>query len=221
MRTISTPRDAHVSPNLVRWGAVFAGTLISLGFFALVSTLWLALSYNDTSDWVSGNLPWFLGATAVSALFLAGLLSGFLSGVRGAGAGLLNGLTAWGLLFITSVLTVVPGLTAITMNLGAGLGSGSNAVGTVGGGLTAESAVWTTFWSLLAGAVVAALGGIVGGAAKRQPKITDAEVRGQHESKRDADDRVYPVEPVTSVTVQRPAEDRVSTGIGTEETRRH
>lgn len=54
----------------------------------------------------TGNLAWFLGGTAVTALFLAGLLSGFLSGVRGAASGLTSGLTAWGLLFVACVLTV-------------------------------------------------------------------------------------------------------------------
>lgn len=198
MRNTLGSREAQVAPNLVRWGAVFAGTVISLGFFALASALWLAIAYSDaavdTSGPVSGNLAWFLGGTAVAALFLAGLLSGYLSGVRGAGSGLLNGLTAWGLLFIASVVTVVPGLTAITTNLGAGIGLGTNAlsgsVGQGGGGVTAESAVWTTFWSLLIGAVVAALGGIVGGAAKRKAKVADTDVRGE--------EQVYPVAPVAT-----------------------
>jgi hypothetical protein len=194
MITKRHPSSPRIAPNLVRWGAVFAGTVISLGFFALLSSLWLAIAYSDVDagGWVSGNLAWFLGATAVAALFLAGLLSGYLSGVRGAGSGLLNGLTAWGLLFVASVLTVVPGLTAITTRLGAGIGAGTNtiggAVGPAGGGVTAESAVWTTFWSLLVGAIVAALGGIAGGAAKREAKIADTDVRGE--------DEVYPVAPV-------------------------
>jgi hypothetical protein len=185
---------------------VFAGTLMSLGFFALLSSLWLAIAYSDSdgSGWISGNLPWFLGGTAVAALFLAGLLAGYLSGVRGAGSGLLNGLTAWGLLFLASVVTVIPGLTAITGNLGAGLGSGTNTVGGVlgqsGSPVTAESAVWTTFWSLLAGAVVAALGGVVGGATKRHAHVADTDVRGERE--------VYPVEPVASVNRTETADAR-------------
>ena len=205
-------RDTTVAPNLVRWGAVFAGTIISLGFFALLSALWLALSYGDAEagSWVSGNLAWFLGGTAVAALFLAGLLSGYLSGVRGAGSGLLNGLTAWGLLFVTSVVTVVPGLTAITTNLGAGLASGANPLGTgigeSGGGVSAESAVWTTFWSLLIGAVVAALGGIAGGAAKRSAKIADTDVRGADP------DAVYPTPRGRPVATGRVTDTRVVAG---------
>lgn len=214
MQNVGTPRAPHVAPNLVRWGAVFAGTIISLGFFSLLSALWLAIAYGDADagGWVSGNLEWFLGGTAVAALFLAGLLSGFLSGVRGAGSGLMNGLTAWGLLFVASVLTVVPGLTAITSGLGAGLTGGTNALGQAGG-VTAESAVWTTFWSLLIGAAVAALGGVVGGAMKRDAKVADTDVRGE-------DDDAYPAAPVTSVATDRVTDTHVvSGGLQGEETR--
>ena len=216
MNSSVTMKGPAVSPNLVRWGAVFAGTLMSLGFFALVSSLWVAISYSDAdgSGWISGNLPWFLGATAVTSLFLAGLLSGFLSGVRGAGAGLLNGLTAWGLLFVTSVVTVVPGLTAITTNLGSGLGNGTNTIGgsiaSSGGGFSAESAVWTTFWSLLVGALVAALGGIAGGAVKRSPKIADAAVQGATDEDRKHEYMVYPNERVNPVVTRRVDSERVS-----------
>ena len=204
-------RDTNVAPNLVRWGAVFAGTIISLGFFALLSALWLAISYGDAdaSGWISGNLAWFLGGTAVSVLFVAGLLSGYLSGVRGAGSGLLNGLTAWGLLFLTSVVTVVPGLTAITTNLGAGLASGANPLGaSIGqsGGVSAESAVWTTFWSLLIGAVVAAVGGIAGGAARRSVRIADTDVRG------DDQDAVHPATSARPVATGRVTDTRVVAG---------
>lgn len=210
MQTIGTNRNSALAPNLIRWGAVFAGTVISLGVFAMMSALWLAIAYSDTdaSGWVSGNLPWFLGATAVGALLLAGVLAGYLSGVRGAGAGLMNGLTAWGLLFVASVLTVVPGLTAITTNLGAGLRGGTNTIagslGQSGGGVTAEGAVWTTFWSLLIGAAVAALGGVLGGAVKREVKIADTDVRGEQEA--------YPMEPVTSVATDRVTGTHVMSG---------
>ncbi len=204
MRIIGSDSQAQVAPNLVRWGAVFAGTVIALGFFALVNALWLATAYSDAdgSGWITGNLAWFLGATAVVSLFLAGLLAGFLSGVRGAKSGLLNGLTAWGLLFVASVLTVVPGLTAITSSLGTGIAAGTNtiggAVGPAGGAVSAESAVWTTFWSLLIGAVVAGLGGIAGGAAKREVQLADTDTRGHQ-------DHATPLAPASSVTVERPA----------------
>lgn len=210
MQTIGRKHDTALAPNLVRWGAVFSGTVISLGVFAMLSSLWVAIAYSDadSSGLVTGNLSWFLGGTAVGALLLAGLLAGYLSGVRGAAAGLMNGLTAWGVLFVASLVTVVPGLTAITSELGAGLGAGTNtlggSLGPAGGGVTAESAVWTTFWSLLIGAGVAALGGVLGGAVKRDAKIADTDVRGE--------DEAYPVEPASPVATTRVTGSRVVSG---------
>lgn len=54
MSTARRPSSPRVAPNLVRWGAVFAGTVISLGLFALLSSLWLALAYSDVDagGWV-------------------------------------------------------------------------------------------------------------------------------------------------------------------------
>ena len=195
--TYQTQQGAAVAPNLVRWGAVFSGTVIALAFFALVSTLWLGIAYQDGdgSGWISGNLAWFIAGTAIASLFLAGLLAGLLSGVRGASAGAVNGMTAWGLLFVASLLTVVPSLAAITNNLGAGLAAGTNelgsAIGQSGAGVTAASGVWATFWSLLIGAVAAALGGMLGGKMKREVEVADVDTRGAH---------AYPAEP-TSVDV--------------------
>jgi hypothetical protein len=169
-------RDPRVSPNLVRWGAVFAGTVISLALFALVSTLWLALSYGDGNGWIADNLAWLRAGTAIGALLLAGLLSGYLSGVRGAGAGLLNGMTAWGLLFVASALTVVPGIAALTMGppaTGTGQGGGPAEIAQTAATLTPEDAAWGAFWALLIGVVVAAGGGVRGGAAKRSARSTD------------------------------------------------
>lgn len=130
MRTKPT-RPAGVSSNFVRWGAVFAGTVISLAVFALLSSLWLGLAYSDSdgSGPISENLPWFLAGTAIGSLLVAAIPAGCLSGVRGAGVGLLNGMTAWGLLVFAAAITVVPGIAAITTSVGAGLGAGQSSVG--------------------------------------------------------------------------------------------
>ncbi len=161
--------------DLVRWGPVVAGVVIALGFFALMNVLWLALAYSvdggDGTGWISGNLGWFIGVTAAVALMLAGFLAGFFSGPRGAGAGATNGLTAWGLLFVLSLTAIVPGALNLTDQLGAGLQDDQTTVGgplgTAGGGFTVESALWVSFWSLLAGVVLAALGGVLGGKLRR------------------------------------------------------
>jgi hypothetical protein len=173
--------------DLVRWGPVVAGVVIALGFFALMNTLWLALAYSfGGGGWVSGNLGWFVGVTAATALMLAGFLAGLLSGPRGAGAGVLNGLTAWGLLFILSLTALVPGAVNLTTQLGVGLQQGQTTIGeslgTAGGGLTVESALWAAFWSLLAGVVLAAVGGLLGGKMRRPVVAAERDSRNSEQA---------------------------------------
>jgi hypothetical protein len=170
---IDSGAPTGVAPNLVRWGAVFSGTIVALATFALVNALWLGIAYSN-GGFVSDNLSWFIGGTAIFAMFVAGLMAGFLSGVRGALAGMLNGMTAWGLVFLGSVLSVVPGLAQVVNNI-----SGSGSISVNGGAvLSGQDVAWTTFWSLLIGAATAVIGGLVGGAMKRDAKVAPTDARG-------------------------------------------
>ncbi|TFV55692.1 hypothetical protein E4P41_16845 [Geodermatophilus sp. DF01-2] len=188
--------------DLVRWGPVVAGVVIALGFFALMNALWLALAYSvDGGDgWVSGNIGWFIGVTAAVALMLAGFLAGYFSGPRGAGAGVANGLTAWGLLFILSLTALIPGAVNLTTQLGAGLQEGQTTVGGAlgagGGGFTVETALWVSFWSLLAGLVLAAVGGLLGGKMRRPVVEAERESRNSEQVTTAA-----PARPATGATV--------------------
>ena len=174
------------APDLVRWGPVVAGVVIGLGFFALLNALWLALAYSADNGWVSGNLAWFVGISAAVSLLLAGLIAGALAGVRGMMAGLANGLTAWSLLFILSLTTIIPGALNLTTLLGTGLQQGTTSVGgsqgAPGGGFTVESALWTSFWSLLVGLVLAAGGGILGGRMRRPVELPEEHTQGDEAS---------------------------------------
>lgn len=169
------------APDLVRWGPVIAGVVIGLGFFALLNSLWLALAFSIGDGWLGGNLAWLVGATAAAALLLAGLVAGALAGVRGMLAGLANGVTAWSLVFLLSLTAIIPGVLNLTSLLGTGLQQGSTtiggAAGPAGGGFTVETALWTSFWSLLAGLVLAALGGILGGRMRRPVMLPGSERR--------------------------------------------
>jgi hypothetical protein len=157
------------TPDLVRWGPVAAGVIIGLGFFALLNSLWFAVAYGAAGGWVSGNLSWFVGGTAALSLLIAGCVAGALAGVRGMLAGLVNGTAAWGLLFIISVTAVLPGALNLT---GAGIPQGGP-LGPDGQGLTAASAMWTAFWSLLVGLALAAGGGILGGRMRRSVVVDE------------------------------------------------
>jgi hypothetical protein len=147
------------TPDLVRWGPVFAGVIIGLGFFALLTSLWFAFAFSAGPGWVSGNMGWFVGVTAAVSLLIAGWVAGALAGVRGVLAGLVNGIAAWGMLFILSVTAVLPGAASL-----AGVGMPQDAPA---GPLTPAFGMWTAFWSLLVGLVLAAVGGILGGRMRR------------------------------------------------------
>ncbi len=168
--------------DLVRWGAVAAGVVIGLGFFAVLNALWLALGSGTGNGWVTGNLDWLVGGTAAFALMLAGFLAGFFAGPRGKAAGLANGVTAWGLLFLLSLTAVIPGAVNLTNNLAAGLGGGStsigSAIGEAGGGFSVQSVLWSGFWALLAGLVLASVGGLIGGMMRRPVVSSDEHSRG-------------------------------------------
>jgi hypothetical protein len=116
------------------------------------------------------------GPRAPTNPFLAGLSSG----IRGIGAGLVNGATAWGLFFLISIAAVLPG--AFTVN--ARLRESFAAIDDAG---TSEltTGLWTGFWSLLIGAALALAGGAIGGLVRRPVRVSavagaevqDAEVR--------------------------------------------
>jgi hypothetical protein len=152
--------------TLIRWSAVFAGTLLGLATLALLTSLWLALARASNVDVIQSNLEWFIGGSAVFCLFLAGLLAGYLSGVRGGGAGFLHGATIWGLLLVVTLMVGVPAVLNV-FNV-------QQITNQVQGTTTTTSpvvygALWGTFWTILGGFVAAGLGGAIGGAMTRSP----------------------------------------------------
>ena len=173
---------ASPSPQRVRWGAVFAGVVLGLALLALLTTLWFALAYNSGVDTVRDNLEWFVGGTAVGALFVGGLLAGWLSGVRGAGSGLFNGITMWGLILIVAVAVGLPAIFNV-LNLGR-VTSITDEGGLIGTGV--DETLWATFWTILGGFVASGLGGMIGGAvtmpanARLQPQAV-VETGDEHD----------------------------------------
>lgn len=128
------------------------------------SALWFATAYSENGGegtcWVSGDLGWFIGATAAVALM---------------------------------VTAVVPGALDLTDRLGSGLQvcrtPSVGPWGTAGGGFTMETALWVGFSSLLAGAALAAVGGLLGGKLRRP--VVDAGRRSR-DTAADSTDAVPP-----------------------------
>lgn len=151
-----TPEErASAAPSLIRWGAVVAGAIVGLAILFLFNAFWMALGEGSDIDVVARNLHWFGLASSLVALFAGGLLAGWMSGHRGTGPGLLNGLTVWGLILVGTLLLDVP--------------SSLEVFGFTAAPLSEWGAdpLWATFWSLLGGLVVAAVGGVLGGGLPR------------------------------------------------------
>lgn len=156
------PTPSGATPALIRWGAVFGGMVIGLALLIVLTTLWMALGVGTGVEGIEGNLNWFIAGSAILAMFVGGMLAGWLSGVPGAGPGFFNGLTVWGLILIASIFIGAPGAAQL---LGADIAGLQLDAGTIGG--DTSTALWAGFVSLLVGAVAAGLGGALGGIMTR------------------------------------------------------
>lgn len=164
--------------NDVRWGAVTSGTFVGLGTMALLSSLWVALGYATDVGFISDNIQWWLAGTGVLSFLVAGLVSGYTSGVRGARAGFMNSATVWGL--ITTVgIAIAVGIGFATLNLDNGGFSNLDAQ-------VSDSALWATFGGVVVGMLASTLGGMLGGLAMRPVVYAPTATRG--------DDDAYPAD---------------------------
>ncbi len=156
-------QSALAGPSVVRWGAVFSGTVIGLGLSLLAGTLWAAFAFGSHDAAFYNHLAWWFAGTAIGGMFVAALLAGLVSGTRGAASGLANGLTAWGLVVIAAIGGGLPGLAAY----------GTSRPITVNGIRVAVTTVrpWPTFWALLIGLGAAVIGGVLGGMMRRKPMV--------------------------------------------------
>ena len=152
----------ETSGPLLRWSAIFGGLLLGLALLLVLSALWLALAFGSNVGVVADHIAWFVGGSAILSLFVAGILTGYLSGVRGAGTGMLHGFALWALLIVATITVGIPSV----LNL---FGLRQIADQTIGRpiGAVQVSALWVSFWTLVAGFVAAGLGGTIGGLATR------------------------------------------------------
>lgn len=184
-----TTRTGYVEMRdmpLVQWRAVFGGVVLGLAIMLLLTSFWLALGVGSDMQEITGNMEWYLGGSAIFAMLLGGYLAGWLSGVRGVSAGIVNGLAVWGLVLITGLLVGTPAVISVL-----GIGDVAAVDGLAPG---ATAAAWATFWSLLIGFAAAAIGGLLGGLTPRAvatPVAVHDEVAAHddHDHQRHARDR--------------------------------
>ena len=155
--------DADSPTPLIRWSAIVGGLVLGLASLALLSSLWLALAYGSDMQRVLDNIEWFVGASGIIALFVAAILTGYLSGVRGVGTGMLHGFTLWGALLIITLTVGIPSVLNV-FSLGQVTSATADGLFTTG---RAGTALWAGFWTILGGFVAAGVGGAIGGAMSR------------------------------------------------------
>jgi hypothetical protein len=154
--------EADSGSALIRWSAIFGGLILGLGLLMVLSSLFLALAYGSGINEVRDSLSWFIGGSAIFALFVGSILTGYLSGVRSAGTGMLHGFALWGLLLALTITVGIPSILNV-FNLGTvvteatqGLADGDS-----------PTALWASFWTLAGGFFAAGIGGAIGGAMSR------------------------------------------------------
>ncbi len=154
-------------PSLVRWGSVFAGTVIALAIATAASLLWLALGYSSHHRIFYQHLDWWIAGTAIGAIFLAALIAGTASGTRGVASGLANGITTWALVILGLLGAGVPALIASGNRASINLGAHTVTVTTANW--------WPAFWAVVIGFGAGALGGLLGGATGRRPRVAETQ----------------------------------------------
>ena len=95
----ATTLPTHTRPHeLVSWGAVWAGLLITLAVFLLLEFIFLALGWLTFSQGQPGSTAGVVSAIlALVAFFIGGMTAGATSIWRNAKGGLLHGLLVWAL----------------------------------------------------------------------------------------------------------------------------
>ena len=170
-RLASPPSSAGAA---IQWGPIFAGFLVALGTFVLLSLLLLALGASsvrigsDLGDATAG-----IGAATAIAGLLSFLLGGFLAaraaGVRGNWSGILTGFLVWALGLLAILALTAFGIGALFGEAGTLIGRFGALAAALPEGLTADQAARAVrdaalpaFLSMALPAAAAGLGGLIG-----------------------------------------------------------
>ena len=160
----------------IDWGGVWAGLVWTIGLLVLLSSLWLALGFGGSNvEIFADNIEWWLAGTAIASLLVGGIVAGWAPRARGVGAGLLNGMTVWGLLLTISIIIGVPSVLGGAAIVGDTLQAADSATDGAAAGLTFDgnASLWATFWTALIGFATAAIGGMIGGNLPKRDETLD------------------------------------------------
>jgi hypothetical protein len=117
---VGTPSTGPVSPaaerDQVRWGPVWAGALVALTTYLVMTFLlfalgWLDLGFDGAASTTSRGVV--SAAIGIIAFFLGGMLAGAASAWRGAREGILNGVLVWALGVVGIISLALAGGTSL------------------------------------------------------------------------------------------------------------
>jgi len=149
--------EAVRAPSLVRWGPSFGGAVFAVAATATVMSLWMAIGYESGNSFFVHNLRWFFLGTALGAMFLGGVIAGWVSGIRGSGTGFFTGLTMWGLVLVGVLVPLSLRVLATSSSTTAAGSAGTRtATGISSGNL------WALFGALFGGLLCAVIGATMG-----------------------------------------------------------
>lgn len=167
--------DVVVSPASaarISWGAVIAGTLLTLALMFMLNLLGLSLGltqinpqYGEDSasagQLATGAAVWIMVSNLI-ALFIGGWLAAYFAGIPDNTDGLLHGLMVWALSGIVTVLFVMSGIGRLMSGF-AGLVSNSvNLAGAMAGGAANVAGGVVGGAANVAGGVVGGVGNMAG-----------------------------------------------------------
>src|SRR6202171_4392747 len=104
------PTGARSIP-LIDWPAASSGAAIGSAVALVAGSLWAAAAFSSHNSTFYNNLAWWFGGTMIGVALLGALIAGAVSRTRGATAGIVNGLSSWSLVALTTA--AVAALTAI------------------------------------------------------------------------------------------------------------
>jgi hypothetical protein len=154
------PTEAHSTP-LIEWSAASSGAMIGSAVALVAGSLWAAAAFSSQNGTFYNNLAWWFGGTMIGVGFLGAVIAGAVSSTRGATAGIVNGLSSWSLIVLTTAAVV--SITAIAHGTTSRLSLQNGAINV---NLVTP---YVAFWSVLASLGAAAIGGFAGGLIPRQP----------------------------------------------------
>jgi hypothetical protein len=164
-RSVTNQPTGARSIPLVDWPAASSGAAIGSALALVAGSLWAAAAFSSQNGTFYNNLAWWFGGTMIGVALIGAVIAGAVSSTRGATAGIVNGLSSWSLIALTTAAVV--SITAVAHGT-------TSTLSLQNGAINVDLVTpYVAFWSSVAGLGAAAIGGFAGGLIPRRPITND------------------------------------------------